>query len=436
MTRQLQSAAEERVFERVRAGRDELVGIVSELISYDTTSREPGEPARDEEKLQRFLAGRLQALEAEVDLWEPEPTGTGNRFVPDDLDFVGRPQLLARVPGGGGGPTLFLNGHIDAVTPGDLAGWTSDPLRGTVRDGRLYGRGVCDMKGGIGGLLFALECLRREGIRLQGDVLFCTNTDEESSGAGGYAVVSHGVRASAGICAEPTGFDVWPACRGTWMTTLTIPGRAGHAEMVHPHWREGGVVNAIEKLPIVLDTIRGIREDWRTRLDHRHPLLAPGDVVPTVVRGGEWIVTYPASCSLTLDVTYLPKHVDEGGSGAAIGREVMDRIGAALSADPWFAYHPATWQLICDTVPAEIPGDDPFVGLLLATAEDLGRSGTVVGLNSWHDAATYTRAGLPTVSFGPGGFETAHALDECVSIDDLVDFAAATAIAAMRFCGC
>ena len=172
-------------------------------------------PPRDEAKLQGILAARLQALGAEVDLWEPEPTGKGNRFVPDELDFAGRPQLAARLAGAGGGRTLLLNGHIDAVDAEPVDTWTSHPFRAEVRERLLYGRGGNDMKGGIACLLFALETrCARAGVSA-GDVVFCANTDEESSGAGSLACVAHGVRADAGICAEPTDFDAWVACRGT-----------------------------------------------------------------------------------------------------------------------------------------------------------------------------------------------------------------------------
>ena len=429
------SAAEQRVVDCVWRRRDELIGLACELVAFDTTSREPGEEARDEEKMQRALAQRLSALGASVDLWEPEPTGTGNRFVPDDLDFRGRPELLAHLPGGRDGPSVFLNGHIDAVTPGQVERWTSHPLRAEVRNGLLYGRGTADMKGGIAAMLFALECMHVPGVRLAGDVLFCTNTDEESSGAGGYAVVARGPRADAGICAEPTGFDVWTACRGTWMTRVVLSGRTGHAEMPQLHWSVGGAVNAIEKLPLVFDAVRLMRDDWRHRPDHQHALLAPGDIVATQVSGGEWLVTYPESCRLSLDVTYLPGHVGADGSGASVGREVMGRIDLACVADPWLAEHPPKYEFICDTVPAEVPREHPVVGLLLDAAGDVGRRGSAAGMNSWHDAATYTRFGIPTVSFGPRGIEVAHTVDEYVPVRDLVDYSCAVALAVMRFCG-
>ena len=251
------SALEERVVEAVLGARDELVGLVAELVACDTTARLPGEPARDEDKLQRLLAARLAQIGARIDLWEPAPVGAGSRFLPAGLDFAGRPQLAAVLPGAGGGRSLLLNGHIDAVDVAPREQWLSDPFAVEERDGSLFGRGVSDMKGGIAGLVVALETLSRLGVRLAGDVVFCTVTDEESSGAGGRMAVERGVKADAGIAAEPTDFDAWVSCRGTVTPTITVEGRAGHAEMPQPDWREGGAVNAIEKLVPLLDGITG-----------------------------------------------------------------------------------------------------------------------------------------------------------------------------------
>ena len=113
---------------RAREARDEVVGLLGELVACDTTARLPGDPARDEEKLQRLLVARLEALGAGCDLWEPAPTGEGSRFVPAGLDFAGRPQLAAVLPGAGGGRSLLLNGHIDAVDVAPREQWLSDPF--------------------------------------------------------------------------------------------------------------------------------------------------------------------------------------------------------------------------------------------------------------------------------------------------------------------
>ena len=145
-----------------------------------------------------------------------------------------------------------------------------------MRDGNLYGRGACDMKGGVGCMVFAAEVLAELGVRLAGDVVVCTVTDEESSGAGGIAAVRHGVRADAGIVTEPTAFDVWVACRGSLTPVITVEGRPGHAEMRQPHWRAGGAVNAIEKMGVVLAAVGRLRDEWRDRPDKQHPYLVAG----------------------------------------------------------------------------------------------------------------------------------------------------------------
>ena len=430
------SALEDKVVATIREGRDELVELVAALVACDTTARENGDPARDEEKLQRLLAERLTALGAETDLWEPDPLGgAGNRRFPGELGFAGRPQLAAWVRGHGGGRSLLFNGHIDAVDVEPRAEWASDPFSLVERDGKLYGRGVNDMKGGLAAYLAALETLRRLEVPLLGDVCYCSVTDEESSGAGGFAAVQHGVACDAGLCGEPTGLDAWIACRGSLTPHITVRGRAGHAEMRQPHWRAGGAVNAIQKMQIVLEEIRRIGDEWLTRPDQQHPVLSPGTIVPTVIKGGSWEITYPAECELVCELMYLPQHLDADGTGMAIEREVQERVDRAAAADPWLAEHPLEWFWDGDVPPGEMPADHPLVELVLGTAAELGRPGKCDGFDSWHDAATFTLADTPTMSFGPGGAETAHAVNEYTPVQDLVDVAATVALATMRWCG-
>ena len=235
------------------------------------------------------------------------------------------------------------------------------------------------MKGGVASSLFAVETLHRAGVRLRGDVVYCANTDEESSGAGSLACVQHGVAADAGICGEPTGFDVWVCCRGTVMPIITVEGRAGHAEMPQPHWRDGGAVNAIEKAAIVLEAIEGLRAEWRGRADKRHWCLAPGDIVPTVIEGGVWTVTYPPHCSITCDVQYLPANVDAEGTAKGVEAELRDWIDARAAADPWLREHPLRWRWMEDIVPAEVPAEHPIVATVQAAGAALGRTGRICG---------------------------------------------------------
>jgi acetylornithine deacetylase len=431
------SDAERVLVDAIAERRDDLVELASDLIAFDTTARHVGDPPRDETALQEHLAGRLEAAGAKTELWEPSAADLAGRpLVPEGLDFEGRPQLVARFPGRNDGRSLLFNGHIDAVSSEPKERWSNDPNRAEVRDGKLFGRGSSDMKGGIASMVVAAEVLAQTNGALAGELIVATNTDEESSGAGGMALVAHGVRADAGIVTEPTGFDVWIACRGSSYAEIEVPGRPGHAENAQPHWREGGAVNAIEKAVVVLEEIQRVREDWAGRDELRHPYLSPSDMVPTVIAGGEWPVTYPASCRLTCGVLYVPAQADADGWGSAVQTEVVARLMRAAAEDDWLAEHPPRVSWSAGVMPMEISPEEPIVGTVLDAASEVGRPRNLAGLDSWYDGATFTLlGGTPAVAFGPGGFGTAHAIDECVPVDDLVACAQALAVAAVRFCG-
>jgi acetylornithine deacetylase len=244
------------------------------------------------------------------------------------------------------------------------------------------------------------------------------------------------VRADAGLCAEPTGFDAWVACRGGVNPTARTIGRTGHSECYQPPWREGGAVNAIEKMTLVLRAVEALREEWKGRPEHVHPYLHAPDILPTIIKGGEWMVTYPSSCEAILSVQYMPSRVDADGSGRAVFDEIEAWVKDAVAGDDWLAENPVQWEWPCDIVPAEVPDDHPIVTATLAAGAAVGRPGGLDGLDSWHDAAVFTRrAATPTISFGPGSIAQAHTIDEYVPVDDLVDHAAAVALVLMRWCG-
>ena len=432
---------EQRIVAEIERRREELVRLASDLVGFDTTARTPDDPPRDEAKLQEHLADRLRAAGAEVEVWEPDAESmAGKPLVPPGLTFEGRPQLAARFPGAGGGKSLLFNGHIDAVSAEPLDRWTSDPFGAEIRDGKLYGRGSCDMKGGVAAMVFAAEVLADLGVHLAGDLIVATNTDEESSGAGSMALVEHGIRADAGIVTEPTGFDVWVACRGSSYPNITVTGRPGHAEVFQPHWRDGGAVNAIEKAMVVLDAVQRLRGEWAARSDLRHPYLSSPTILPTLISAGEWWVTYPASCRITCSMMYLPQQGDAEGWGPEVQREIEDWIARAAATDPWLAENPPAIEWSNGVMAMEIAPEEPIVGLTLEAGADVGRAGKLSGLDSWYDGATFTRlAGTPSIAFGPRGFEpggasVAHTIDEYVPLDDLVACAQGLAVAALRFC--
>ena len=420
----------------VAGRRDALIALTSELMAFDTVTHTAGAPPRQERALQQHLAALLRGHGAEVELQEPDAAALRpHPMVPDALTFDGRPQLVARFRGSGGGRTLLLNGHVDVVDIEPRADWTQpDPFTAVERDGLLYGRGACDMKGGVASMVIAACALAELGVPLAGDLIVNTVTEEESTGAGGL-FAARTLRADAAIVPEPSGLVVWVACRGSLLPRITVRGRAGHAGIHQLPPEQGGAVNAIEKMAIVLEAVRRLREHWAERPSH--PYLSPGDCVPTIVAGGEWLVSYPASCTLECHIEYLPDRADEHGYGSRVEHEFTQWIADATSGDPWLREHPPeiVWG-VGGVPPSEVAEDDPIVQALLEAGGDLGQAQRLGGLDNWHDGATLTvEAGIPAVCFGPGDVHRAHTVDEHVPIDDLVACAQRLALTALRFCG-
>ncbi len=429
------SEHESRVVEAIAEGRDELTELTRDLVRYDTRTPAPGTNSRQEAELQAYLAGRLQASGiADVTVAEPRPElVAGHPMIPEGFTFEGRPQLIARMPGRGDGPTLLFNGHIDTVDIEPLSGWQHDPLAAELADGLIHGRGACDMKGGVACMVYAAETLARLGVQLPGDLVVNTVTDEESTGAGGLAT-ARTVSAAAAIVPEPSGLGTWVACRGSLIQRITITGRAGHAGIAPKHPDDGGAVNAIEKMAILLDAVRRLREEWALRPPH--PYLSPADCVPVVITGGEWLVSYPETCVLDCHFEYLPHQADEHGGGGRVAEEFSDWIGRAANADPWLAAHPPRIESLPGAVPpAEISPDEPVVQDVLNATAALGHTPQLGGLDNWHDGATLTvEAGIPSLCLGPGDIHKAHTLSESVAVDELVSCAQILAVSAMRFC--
>ncbi|MDP9258266.1 MAG: ArgE/DapE family deacylase [Actinomycetota bacterium] len=429
------SPQEQRVVDAVVARREALVALTSELVAYNTVTHTPGAPPRQERALQEHLAALLRRHGADVVLHEPDASALRpHAMVPEELTFEGRPQLVARFRGNGGGRTLLLNGHVDVVDVEPRANWTlADPFAATVHDGRLYGRGTCDMKGGVASMVVAACTLAALGVPLAGDLIVNTVTEEESTGAGGL-FAARLLQADAAIVPEPSSLAVWVACRGSLLPRITVHGRAGHAGIAPLPPEQGGAVNAIEKMTVVLAAIERLREHWSLRPKHRY--LSPGDCVPTIITGGEWLVTYPATCALECHVEYLPERADEHGYGSLVEREFEQWIAEAAARDAWLREHPPeiSWG-VGGVPPAEVATDAPIVQTLVEAGRDLGQPHHLGGLDNWHDGATLTvEAGIPAVCFGPGDIHRAHAADEYVPIDDLVACAQRIALTALRFC--
>jgi acetylornithine deacetylase len=205
-----------RVLDAVDAGDDATVGLLAELVRVPSVS---GSAAEND--LQARLATLLQAEGLEVDHWRIPLAETlaAPGFPGAEVPRTEAWGLVGRLAGRSQGPSLLLNAHVDVVPPGDPDAWTTDPFGGRVEGGTLYGRGACDMKGGLVAALAAVRALRRARVPLGGDVLVACVQGEEDGGLGTFAMLRRGWRADACVIPEPTGLDLpgpgWRACRSS-----------------------------------------------------------------------------------------------------------------------------------------------------------------------------------------------------------------------------
>jgi acetylornithine deacetylase len=419
----------------------DLVGLTQEMVRLRTVSVDlsPESEHREnqEGELQALMAERLAGAGAEVDQWEPDASELREHpMMPPWHHWEGRPLTVGAFRGAGGGRSLIVNGHIDVVAEGDRAHWSTDPFGAELRDGRIYGRGAVDMKGGIAAAYFAVAALREAGVRLAGDLFFEVVTDEETCAMGTVAAIERGYRADAGLVPEPTNLGLWVATRGLLHGVLGVPGRSAHAEINQPSWQEGGGVNAIERALPLLHALGRVKESWRERPSKRHPLLGVPGVQPTVISGGSFIANVPESLSVQVNATYLPGDADEQGYGSVPRGEITRAVAAAAEADDWLREHPPAWSWATDYPPSEIAPGEPIVAVAVAAARDVGADPVVAGIDTTYDGALLTRfAHTPSPAFGPGDLGRAHAPDEWIGVDELVQGAKAYARAITAWCG-
>lgn len=334
------------------------------------------------------------AIAAFIEAWAAEAGLEAVRFEATP----GRPSVVVRAPGSGGGRSLLLCGHVDTVT---AEGMSRPPHEPRVEGDRLYGRGAYDMKAGVAAALVA--CRRAAARGLRGDVLVACVADEEHASLGVQEVL-RSVRADAAIVTEPTECRTAIAHKGFVWIEVDVPGRAAHGSR---HWLgEDAIVKAGPLLTGIgeLDAALAARE---------HPLLGRASVHASLIEGGEELSSYPARCTLKLERRTLP------GETAA---DAEAEIAALLPAG-------ATQRTLLVREPFEVAEDQEIVGLLRAC----GPAHEVVGVSYWADSAFIAAAGIPTALFGPSG-AGAHAAEEWVSWPDAEGVADVLTDVAARFC--
>ena len=373
-----------------------LNSLLNDLVAIDSINPDLVAHAAGEGPIAAFIAGWLTRAGLEVELDEALP---------------GRPNVVGIARGTGGGKALLLNGHVDVVGVAGMA----DPFRPRLENGRFYGRGAYDMKGGLAACMVAAAEAKKHHLR--GDVIVTAVVDEEYAGLGTMSIAER-YRADGAIVAEPTELQLVVAHKGFMWLEVETQGVAAHGS--RPHLG----VDAIVKMGGVLAGLDRLVDELSRR--PQHPLLGPPSVHASAIEGGgEWS-TYPDRCKLAIERRLLPG--ETGDAAEAELRAIVDRLAAA---DPAFK---ATVRRVLERVPLETAPDAAVLGVVQAAAEGvLGRSVTPTGVSFWTDAASLHTAGIPTVLFGPLG-EGAHAAVEWVDLSSVQTCADVYLATALDFC--
>lgn len=369
-----------------------------------------------EERVAAWAAEALRGLGMRVEVVRPDliahrsdPAWPGEEMARTSL-----PVVIGRA-GGDEVPRVILSGHLDVVPPGDPTTWTADPWGAEIRDGAMFGRGACDMKGGVAAILAAVRGLRDAGELelLHGELMVVLVPSEEDGGQGTLAAIRAGATANLAIITEPTNLDVVVAHAGAITFQLTVPGRAAHASQR----REG--ISALDNLFTLSQAL--LADETRRNVAETDPLMtALGLPYPTIigiVSGGEW-----ASTVLDRVVADGRYGVRLGQSPAAAADELRTCIAEACAADPFLREHPASVDITGGQFgSARVPSDHPLpVGLADAAEVVLGRRPALLGEPYGADMQMFVNhGGTPCVMFGPGDVRVAHSADEHVALDEV-----------------
>jgi len=376
---------------------EELEQLLSDLVAINSINPDlvPGAPG--EAEIADYIAHWLERTGLEVQLIE---------------SVSGRPNVVAIARGTGGGKTLLLNGHMDTVGAGGMP----HPHEPVIKEGRLYGRGAYDMKGGLAACMVAVAEARKQHLR--GDILFTAVIDEEYASLGTQEL-SNRFQADGAIVAEFTELQLILAHRGFVWLELETHGRAAHGS------RPDLGVDAIAKMGKVLVELEKLDQGLRSK--PTHPMLGSGSLHSSLIKGGQELSTYPDHCMLTVERRTLP-----GETPGMVEKEILEIVEEIRRSDPAFQ---AVVRRGIDRSPLETPESAGIVKAVQAAAGIvLRRPLPIGGVPFWTDAALLSAAGIPSVLFGPSG-SGAHADEEWVDLSSVRTCAEIYLATAVEFCG-
>jgi len=421
----------EQLLHEIEARRDDLVGLTQDLVRIPTLNP-PGDNYRD---ICEFLAKRFVAKGFSTELIRAEGA-------PGDSDKYPRWNIVARREGRAPGDTLHFNSHTDVVTVGE--GWTTDPFCGEVKDGRVYGRGTCDMKGGLAASMVAAEAFIAVFPDFSGAIEISGTADEETGGYGGVAYLAERGyfspdRVQHVIIPEPLNKDrVCLGHRGVWWGEIETKGHIAHGSM--PFLGDSAIRHMGAVLAEIEETLYPSLAGRTTAMPVVPPQARQSTMNINSIHGGQeepeaGYTGFPSpvvadSARVVVDRRYL---IEE--TGAAVKQEIVDLLERVKSRRPSFRYElRELWQIS----PTLTERNSPIVQSVAdAIHEVLARDPDFVVSPGTYDQKHIDRIGKlkNCIAYGPGILDLAHQPDEWVGIDDMVDSAKVMALTLLRLLG-
>ena len=392
--------------------KQKYIDRLSELVAIDTHDLGHGIDGGLEKQGQDYMAELFRKMGAEVTLDSMKEEDIEKCFSLYQEGNLGHQQtdrynVYAQFNGEKPGKTLMFNGHIDVMPADEVEEWTTPPFSPTIRDGKLYGRGTADMKGGLMAATMAVKLLQDAGIPFSGSVKITSVCDEEGGGNGSMQAIMSGQRADGVVVCEGTSDELILAHMGFVFFRVKFAGKACHSGA-----KQNGV-SAIEKAIKVIQALNEKEHEWL--LHYKHPLLPAPNLNVGLIHGGTAGSTVAEECTFEVCVHYLPNQMSQN----QVVKEFQEVVERVAKSDAWLEEHLPEIQITQFGGGFEMEEHSPFVdSFKRAYSEARGKAVKVVGSPAGCDSRLWRNiAECPTIQFGPGNLAQCHAVDEWLDLE-------------------
>lgn len=403
----------QQLIEQVDERQHELIELLTTLISFKT----PAPPARNTKEAQLYVAQFLEEIGFSIDMWD---------VYPNDPNVVG----VRKGEKSATHQSLIINGHIDVAEVREDEEWESDPFQPIIKNETIIGRGAADMKGGLAGALFALKLLSEENITLAGDIIFQSVIGEEVGEAGTLQCCKRGYDADFALVVDTSDLHI-QGQGGVITGWITVKSDktfhdATRRNMIHAGGELFGA-SAIEKMMKLIEGLQELERHWAITKQYEGYPPGTNTINPAVIEGGRHAAFIADECRLWITVHYYPDETYE-----QVIQEIEEHLMNVAKADLWLRENlpTFTWggssmiEERGEIFPSlEVDPNHEAVKILAQSHEEVHHEPVVIDVSpSVTDGGWFAEAGIPAAIYGPGDFLNAHAVNEQISIDQLVTF--------------